>query len=228
MQNGINDVLSHCPLFGGVKGPHLATLEGMAKWEKVQAGQSVFRQGDPCPGVYIVAEGLVRIYKLSPSGKEHVLHLVSPGQTFAEVAAIGGFNCPANAQAIADSRCLLLPTEPFMRALKTNHQLCLEIMAGMCLWVRSLVGLLEDITLRDALARTARLINTLTAENGAAEVQLPSLKKHIASHLNLTSETLSRTLRRLDEAGVIQSDGQNLRVRDPASLKSIADGLWQD
>ncbi len=224
MQTAAIDVIGRCPLFRGVKGPHLQLLESMAKLQKFDAGTPVFRQGDECPGVYIVAEGLVRIFKLAPNGKEHVLHLVSPGQTFAEVAAIGGFNCPANAQSIADSVVVLLPTEPFMNALHTHHELCLQIMTGMCLWVRSLVGLLEDITLRDAMGRVAKLLGDL-AQSSHGVVQLPAMKKHMASHLNLTSETLSRTLRRLSESGVIESDNQTLRVLDAEQLKAIAVGV---
>lgn len=138
-------------------------------------------------------------------------------------AAIGGYSCPATAQAIAESTCVLLPTKPFMMILRTQHQLCLEIMTGMCAWVRTLVGLLEDITLRDATGRVARMIADLT-DTAGGEVQLPAMKKHMASHLNLTSETLSRTLRRLADLGVIESGNQSLRVIDKEHLQSIAIG----
>jgi len=223
MELSVKEVISRCPLFARVKPEHLQPLIDIATVHRLEPDQRVFNQGDPCPGVFIVANGLVRIFKLAPTGKEYVLHLVSPGQTFAEVAAIGGYPCPANAQAIAETTCVLLPTEPFMTILRTQHELCLEIMTGMCAWVRTLVGLLEDITLRDATSRVARMISDLT-NTAAGDVQLPAMKKHMASHLNLTSETLSRTLRRLADLGVIESDNQSLRVIDQEQLKSIAVG----
>jgi CRP/FNR family transcriptional regulator len=222
MQTLIADVLRRCPLFARVTDEHRQSLVALAKLQTFETGQRIFSQGEPCPGVFIVASGLVRVFKLAPNGKEHVLHLVSPGQTFAEVAAIGMFNVPANAQALADTECVLLPARPFMELLRSDHALCLQIMTGMALWVRSLIGLLEDITLRDATGRVARLLGDLTRDSG--EVQLPAMKKHMASHLNLTSETLSRTLRRLSDAEIIDSDAQTLHVRDREALARIAEG----
>ncbi|MCY2989615.1 MAG: helix-turn-helix domain-containing protein [Planctomycetota bacterium] len=73
------------------------------------------------------------------------------------------------------------------------------MMTGLSFWVRHLIGLLEDIVLRDATGRIARfLIESEPGEDGT--VKLPSLKRHVASHLNLTSETFSRTFGRLIEA----------------------------
>lgn len=93
-------------------------------------------------------------------------------------------------------------------------------MAG---WVKQLVGLMEDVVLRDAAGRVARYLLGVAEENGA--VRLPSLKRHLASHLNLTSETLSRTLRRLADGGLIVSgDDQSLTVLDHVGLEQVADG----
>ncbi len=186
------------------------------------AGKTIFRQGDDPPGLYIVASGLVRVYKQSPGGREHVLHLVGPSQTFAEVAVMGDFPCPANAQAIEASDCLMLDAARFRSALRDDHRLCLQLLTGMSFWVHHLVGLLEDLTLRDALSRVARYLHDIAADEDGV-IQLPSLKKHLASHLNLTSETLSRCLRRLAGAGLIKNvSAQSLRIIDPKGLLEVA------
>ncbi|MCY2952444.1 MAG: Crp/Fnr family transcriptional regulator [Planctomycetota bacterium] len=202
----------------------MSRLLEMSQIRRFQRGQIIFRQDDPCPGVFIVGSGLVRVYRISPAGREHVLHLVSPGATFAEVATIGSFDCPAFAEALEDTVCLLLPADRFSRALREDHQLCLQLMASMAGWVKHLLGLVEDITLRDAIGRVARYL--LAAANGRnGRVQLPSLKKHLASHLNLTSETLSRTLRRLMDMELIEAtDEQGLVVKDHEQLAVIAQG----
>jgi CRP/FNR family transcriptional regulator len=217
-------ILAAAPFFAQVKGPALVRLQQIAVLKQYAAGTTIFRQGQACPGVFVVGGGLVRIYKSAPNGKEHVLHLVSPGGTFAEVAAIGGFPCPAFAEALEETRCALLPQAAFVRALQDDHGLCLGLLGSMAGWVKRMVGLVEDIALRDAAGRVARYLLTV-ADVRTGAVELPSLKRHLASHLNLTSETLSRTLRRLADAGMVEDGAAGLVVRDRAGLEALAEGL---
>jgi CRP/FNR family transcriptional regulator, dissimilatory nitrate respiration regulator len=222
----IEAILGAASLFGQVRPAGLRRLAAMAGSRTYRKGAIIFRQGQPCAGIYIVARGLVRLYTLAPSGKEHVLHLAGPGQSFAEVAVIGGFECPATAEAVEATSCALLPSEEFLRLLREDHDLCLQLLAGLTLRVRQMVGLLEDLVLRDATGRLARHLFE-KCRGRAGEIPLPSLKRHLASHLNLTSETLSRTLRKLADAGIIESRGARaLEVLDPRGLERAAEGLF--
>jgi len=220
-----SDILKHCRLFAALTPLSISRLEPITRLVHLKKGQQVFRPGDACPGVYVVGSGAVRIYKIALGGKEHVLHFAYPGMTFAEVAAIGRFPCPAYAEAMEDTVCALLPTADFRRLLQENHDFCLQLMDGMCGWVRHLVGVLEDVVLRDATGRVARHLLHADPSQGRAAFSLPAKKKDLASHLNLTSETLSRTLRRLAECGLIDMPHpQQIRILDFASLTDVAEG----
>ena len=226
MQLGVADILHDCRLFSQVQAEGFQRLVVIARLCKFGKGEMIFRQDEPCPGVYVVGSGLVRVFKAAASGKEHVLHMIGPGGTFAEAAAIGRFRCPANAEAIAPTKCVLLPLDLFHKALAADHQLCLGVMTGLTLWVRHLVGLMEDIVLRDAAGRLARFLLT-TPQSESGRIALPGLKRHVASHLNLTSETFSRILRRLVEAELIaQPDANHVELTDPQKLRLVAEGLF--
>lgn len=218
------DVLQSCRLFSQVHAAGFQRLVTMGRLVKFEKGESIFRDGQPCPGVYVVGNGLVRVFKVGPGGKEHVLHIVGPGETFAEVAAVGGLPCPAHAEAIAATTCAMLPLEPFRQLMHQDHQFCLDMMAGLTVWVRHLVALMEDLVLRDATGRLARYL--LDADPGTGGlIELPTLKRHVASHLNLTSETFSRTIRRLHEAGLIdQPDSIRIQLVDRDGLRRAAEG----
>jgi CRP/FNR family transcriptional regulator, dissimilatory nitrate respiration regulator len=254
------DILHDCVLFSEVQPSGFRRLATIARLCHFRKDQAIFRENDPCPGMYVLGQGLVRVFKKGSGGKEHVLHIVGPGETFAEVAAIGGFSVPASAQAIQRSACVLLPLEGFQKSLAEDHELCLGMMAGMALWVRRLVTSLEDIALRDAAGRVARYLldlplsrSKLNAKREAKgtvpfsqarklgqspvdtkigtvpdrTVLLPGLKRYVASHLNLTSETFSRTLRRLVEAGLIaEEDNGRVRLLHPKKLLQVAEGLF--
>ncbi len=119
--------------------------------------------------------------------------------------------------------------ERFRAALADDRELSLGMMTSMTLWVRRLVMLMEDITLRDAAGRLARFLLELAESKPTADgtVKLPGLKRYVASHLNLTSETFSRTLRRLVEAGLIaEVDQACVRLLNPKKLRQVAEGLF--
>ena len=226
MAPNVIDVLHGCKLFSQVQASGFQRLAAIARLCSFPKGQLIFREKGECPGVYVVGTGMVRVFKTGSGGKEHVLHVVGPGNTFAEVAAIGGFDLPASAEAVEQTTCVLLPTDRFREALERDHQLCLQIIGGLTHWVRHLVGLMEDVVLRDAAGRIARF---LLKSPGAADatIELPTLKRHLASHLNLTSETFSRTLRRLVEAGLIdQLENNCVRLLDREKLGQVAQGAF--
>jgi CRP/FNR family transcriptional regulator len=218
--------LESCALFRGLDRAWRNRLAAETRIRRYPKGTAVLHQGQECPGLFVVASGLVRVYKIGASGKEHVLHFAEPGATFAEVAVIGDFPNPADADAAEDSICLLLPADRFRSLLRTHHDFCLQFVAAMSHWVRRLVGLLEDIVLRDAVGRVAgHLLRAPGADSGEA-FTLPVMKKDLASHLNLTSETLSRTLRRLADLRLIEMPSpQRIRILDREALSEINEGI---
>jgi CRP/FNR family transcriptional regulator len=216
-------IIAECSLFHGVSPGHRRRLVEMARKVALPAGTLVFKQDDPCPGIYCVGSGVVRIYRIGAAGKEHTLHLAGPRQTFAEVAVIGEFACPAFAEVTEAAQCALLPTASILGMLREDHAFCLDLLVGMSHWVRHLTGLLEDITLRDADGRVARhLLQAKPDSRGT--VGLAGLKKHVASHLNLTSETFSRVLRKLVDGGMVEIvDGKRLRIVAAAALERLSE-----
>jgi CRP/FNR family transcriptional regulator len=209
-----------CGLFRSLTAESLDRVAAIGVRRSYDRGERVFSQGDEPPGLFVVEEGAVRVFKATPGGREHVLHMAQPGQTFAEAAVMGGFPCPANAEATLPTRCVLLPVPAFPQLLDRDPELPRQLLGGMAAWVHQLVDLLEDVVLRDAAGRLAR--HLLESADGDV-VQLKTLKRHLASHLNLTSETFSRTLTRLEGRGLIlREPGGRIRLVDAAGLRSVA------
>jgi CRP/FNR family transcriptional regulator len=220
------EIIGKCLLFKRLSPQVRSILVSKSHIEKFEKNRSILRQGQMCPGLYCVGEGGVRVYKLSPKGKEHMLHYASPGSTFAEVAVLGDFPCPAYADAAEDTICAVIPAAAFRRLLADHHEFCLQFVEGMAGWVRQLVGLLEDVVLRDAAGRVAGYLLRQDEQKARTAFTLPVLKKDLASHLNLTTETLSRTLRRLAEAQLIEMpDAQQVRVLNHEAMEAVAQGL---
>jgi CRP/FNR family transcriptional regulator, dissimilatory nitrate respiration regulator len=221
----ILQTLQGSPFFSQVQPKSLRLLAEMGRVVSFSQGELIFTQGEAAAGLYIVHRGLVRVFKLAASGKEHVLHFAEPGKTFGEVAVLGDFALPACAEACEPTTAVLLPKEELLGALRADHALCLQLLASMSFWVKHLVDLLEGIVLRDAASRVAAYL-IKSARGGDGAVSLPARKRHVASHLNLTSETLSRTLRQLKDSGLVVEEGEQLRIADAAGLEAVAQGLF--
>ncbi|SMP47443.1 CRP/FNR family transcriptional regulator, anaerobic regulatory protein [Neorhodopirellula lusitana] len=212
-----------CPLLSRLNESNRSILASVALLREYQAGERIFNQGDPCPGMFIVERGLVRVYRGVANGQQHVLHLCGPTESFAEVAVFANSSTPASAEAIRPTRCVLIPLDAFQKALAENHELCLEMLAGMARWTRHFVDLLDDLVLRDSLTRVANFLLGLPVDP-AGLLKLPGPKKDIANHLNVTSETFSRTLRRLNEDGAIETNsGRHIRIVNPDRLQQIGE-----
>jgi CRP/FNR family transcriptional regulator len=217
-------ILDKALLLGGLSSPWRAKLAALAQVVRFSAGEQIFMEGAPPPGLYCVGAGLVRVVKDGPTGKQLVLHFAHPGQSFAEVAVFGNFDAPASAYAVEDSLCALIPRETLQALLLEHHALCLELLAATAHWVRTLVGLIDGIVLRDSGSRVARYLCDVAPVDQLQVFSLPVLKKDLASHLNLTQETLSRTLRRLVEAKIIDSLPEGaVRILEPAALRRVAE-----
>lgn len=217
-------ILENTQLLLGISAHWRSRLAELSRIARFSSGQRIFQEGAPVPGLYCVGTGLVRVVKDGPTGKQFVLHFAHPGQTFGEVAVFGDFDAPASAEAVEESLCAVIPREALQGLLREQHELCLQLLGSTSRWVRSLVGLIDGIVLRDSGSRVARYLVDIAPNNAALPFALGVLKKDLAAHLNLTQETLSRTLRKLVDAGIIDSlpDG-TVRIRDGVALKSVAE-----
>jgi len=187
----------------------------------------LFRQGDPCAGFYVVLSGMVRLYKASPDGREHVMEVIRPGQSFAEAAVFAGRACPVTAETLEPSRLLFFPKVPYLAYLEARPQVLFGLIAGLSVRMHQLVAKVERLTLMDARQRVAGFFADLAAAPGppdASDVALDVSKGTLAAQLGLTPETLSRTLATLQAEGVIAMDGRHFAVTDPAALAALARG----
>jgi len=214
-------------LFADLSDAALAELLAIATESHHPRRDVLFRQGDPCTGFYVVVSGMVRLYKSSPDGREHVVEVIRAGQSFAEAAVFAGRPCPVCAETLEPSRLLFFPQAPYLAYLEVRPQVLFGLIAGLSVRMHQLVAKVERLTLMDARQRVAGFFADLAAAPAppdARGVSLDVSKGTLAAQLGLTPETLSRTLASLQAEGVIAMDGRHFTVTDPASLAALARG----
>ncbi len=224
-------LMSRSALLAGMGQEYLRELVARGIRRSFGSGQSVFRQGDPARGLYIVLRGRLKVFKLSPTGREQILMMMGPGEPVGEVAVLSGEAYPANAEAVEDSETLYVPREVFLELVKKEPELALRLLGALSARLRSFATLIEDLALKDVAQRLAAYLLTLAeAGSGAAEedggrvsrVHLPLSKTQLSATVGTVPETLSRAFRQLGEAGIIEAQGRVVHIKDWVFLERLA------
>jgi CRP/FNR family transcriptional regulator, dissimilatory nitrate respiration regulator len=221
------DTLRQIYLFSGVPAADLEVLAGMAVSRAFPKQVVIFWEGRDAQGFYILTAGLVKLVKSSPEGKEYIIRLVNPGETFAEAAVFGDISYPASAIALEDSQTLFFPKGPFLQHLAASPTLARNMLATLSRLMLHLTKQLEDLSLKEVSARLARyLLERCQDTNGkvvtGATCELSTTKTQLAAYLGTISETLSRTLARFKTLGLIEVDKGKITILAPDALQNIA------
>jgi len=220
------DILSRSQLFGGLPGEHITEIEKIAVDKNYNKGDVIFYDGDEGNGFYLVAAGSVSVYKLSPDGKEQILHIFGPGEPFGEVPVFEGRRFPAHALALEESRLLFFPRTAFVALIKANPSLALSMLAVLSRRLRGFAALVDDLSLKEVPARLAKhLLYLSESQEGSDQVALDIPKAQLAALLGTIPETLSRILTRMTKQGLIELDGPRVTILYREGLHELAEGL---
>ncbi len=215
--------IAKIPLFEGLPGEQLRDLAAIALDQRFERGRIIFSEGDEGNGFYVVVAGRVKIFKLSPEGKEQILHIFGPGEPFGEVAVFAGQHFPANAEAIEKSRVFFFERDALLRLIKANPSLALNILAILSMRLRRFASLIEDLSLKEVPGRLAAYLLYLSEKEGSRNLELSIKKSQLASLLGTIPETLSRILGKMAGQGLIESDGPRIRIVDRERLDELAE-----
>lgn len=215
-------LLKGIPLFAGLSGDELDALLEISRVRNSSRGELLFSDGEPAEGFFVVLTGKVKVYKLSAEGKERILHIVSPGGTFAEAAIFGKGLYPAYAEPVQKSSLLFLPKESFLTLLSENGRMAINMIAGLSHFLRQFTVQIEELTFKDVPSRLARYLMEVS-EGERENFELPISKSQLASHLGTVSETLSRTFRKLGDEDLIRVEGKMITIIDFERLDDLAE-----
>ena len=217
---GLIGSLRCCQIFSGLSTEDLTAIASFTVAQSLAKGQYLFREGEASRGFYLVQRGAINVHRVSAAGKEQVIHVFRAGESFAEAALAAPTGYPADARAVEASTVLLIPKAPILALIGRRPDLALRMLGSMSIHLRVVVGMLDDLTLKDV---ESRLINWLVkhSHGRAGPIQLPGTKRVLAAELGTSSETLSRTLARLRDRKLIAVSGKTIEVREPAALAAI-------
>jgi CRP/FNR family transcriptional regulator len=210
--------LAAIPFLRGLDAEVLTSLARTALWRSFPAGAILFLEGEAAAGLYQVHSGWIKVVKMSPEGREQVLRFLGPGETFNEIGVFGNRPNPATAIALEPTGLWLIERTAIRRLLETHPVVAVQVLERMADRVIELVGLVADLSLRTVEARLARLLLEQSAGDVVAR-QRWATQTELAARLGTVPDVLSRAMRGLVEAGLIEVERQHIRILDRAGLE---------
>ncbi len=210
------DSVREIPLFNKLSEEHFRQLEHFSYFKTYNAGEIVFYEGDDPGTLYILVDGVLRLYKTDPKGHEFYIHQFVPVSLVGELACFENMKYPATARFITSGKILKIDYKRLENDFFKNPDICFEIIKSLTRKVKILSNVIHQEMILTSDAKVAKfIINHFDIFN--------SLKNNeVASILNITPETLSRTLAKFKKQRWIEQPRHaNTKILNKAALKKL-------
>ncbi|SRR5579884_69905 len=216
------DLLRGVPYFRPLPQPELLRLQSRAIHQQFPRGRIIMLENDPCPGMYLIETGRVKLFRTSSDGREQVLMLVGPGGVFNDVPVFDGGPNAAAAGAMERTSLYLLPSEHVIAALKAHPDAALALAKEFASQLRVLANLVEDLSFRHVTSRVAKLLLEYAEQPGKTGTRPRLTQQDIASMVGSVREVVGRSLAALEREGAVRIERARIVVADRDVLRRMA------
>jgi len=212
------NILQQNPYFLGLAESVLSSLAQGMSLRVYQANEAICWQGEECEGLYILQSGTLKLYKLSPRGRELIIRVVEAGASFNEVPVFDGGQNPVNVGALETCQIWLVEAETIRRCMEQNPQMAQAMIHNLAQNLRMLVGVVEELSFYQVSNRLARLLSRMPAEQLAERMT----QDQLAARLGTVREVVARSLRDLQRSGAIRVTQRRIQIIDQHLLNDWA------
>lgn len=222
-----HESLKALPFFSGLDKKHINKILSICKEESFKKGNIIFAEGEPCKGMYVVLKGEIKIYKISPEGRELVLHMVAEGEPFGGVPIfLENPKNPAFAECEKNTKVLLIPRQSLLDLISKDSEFALKVLSSFAGYLNSLVNLIEDLSLKDVNKRLAKYILGLVKKKSietkkGIQVELEASKEKLSHRLGTVREVISRAFSQLQSKRIIRIEGKTVLILDREKLAKL-------
>jgi CRP/FNR family transcriptional regulator len=187
-----------------------------------ERGEPICWQGDVCTALFIIKQGSVKIFKLSPKGRELIIRVFDEGATFNEVPIFDFDPNPVNVAALEDCYLWAVDAEVIRACISQHPDMAQAVILNLSHNLRMLVSAVEELSFYQVTNRLARLISQLPDEQLAGEAGVRLTQDQIAARLGTVREVVARSLRELERCGAIRVGRRQIQIVDKELLHEWA------
>ena len=191
---------------------HIALNTQLREYER---GDVLFWEADSGAGMHIIESGSVKLYRISPQGRQYIISVMSEGATCNEVPAFDGGVNPVNVEALETSRVWVIDQVTLRTLVKTHPEFALKVLNKFGQNLRNLVRKVSEMAFYQVTNRLARLITELPSE----EARTHWTQEQLAARLGTVREVVARSLKELEKSGAIRIEDRRIQIADPGVLQ---------
>jgi CRP-like cAMP-binding protein/class 3 adenylate cyclase len=220
-------VLLRTPVFAGLPAKLSASLRTRVHRRVFAIGAYLAREGEPATSMFVIEHGLVRVTRTSRNGREFLLRLLGPGDTFGEIGVLDAAGIRASsAIAVQPTSCVMVSKDDILAALRSTPELGLRMLAMMVAYVRQQDENLADFAFLDVNGRIARKLLDLAGRHGepvtgGVRIRIRLPQGELAAMVGASRENVNRSLGQLVTLGALSMDGGHITILDSDRLKSM-------
>jgi CRP-like cAMP-binding protein len=214
------ELIKSSPYFSGLSTAELDSVKGLIFERQAERGEFILLEGEPADALYIVISGVVKVFKTSAEGKEQILQLIRPGDSFNDVPIFGGGTNPASAQAMGPVVLYSIKKSDIQGILRNHPQVALNVAQVLSQKLRNLVSLVEDLSFKHVTARLAKILLEYAGDGSAPRQRLT--QQEMAAIAGTAREIIGRSLKELEGEGVIRLDHHRIVITDKEALRRMA------
>ncbi|WP_413943324.1 Crp/Fnr family transcriptional regulator [Bdellovibrio sp. HCB-162] len=211
----------NCPICSTQEEKITEQIIPLLQLKKFPKGALIFEQEYPSSGLYLIRKGSVKIFKLSPAGKEMLIEILGPQKTFGEAGLLGQDKNTETAMSAEESEIFFIPKSELQNVLNKNPQLYQSVVQALIRWMDKLHMVIENISLSSARDRVWTYLCRLQQEQNRPIIQLGGKKHEVALMLGLRPETFSRTLAELEAEGLIKMNHKQIQFIDATEKHNL-------
>ena len=205
--------------FEGLDESLLNQVAAHMQLREYERGEALFWEGDPCAGLHVIERGFVKLYRLSPQGRQYIVRVLQEGDTCNEVPTFDGGANPVNVEALETTRVWVIQPDILRELLQAHAEFSQKVIDNLAKNLRGLVRMVSEMAFYQVTHRLARLISEQTPDELSGT---PWTQEQLAARLGTVREVVARSLKELERSGAINLDKRRIEVSDPDVLAQWA------
>lgn len=217
------DFLKNIPYFSGLDDESLEYVRKLIVEKKADRGEVLILDGEPARALYFVVSGAIKIFKTSVEGKEQIIGIIRPGESFNDVPVFDNGLTPVSAQAMGPVVLYELDKDAVNTIIHKYPKVAANVINVLANRIRNLVSLVEDLSFRTVIGRVAKILLDSAGDAGSPGPRLT--QQEMAAMAGTAREVVGRSLKTLEEGGIIKLDRHRIIISNREKLQNIISNI---